>query len=146
MNSPWMKSWVDERMGLGCKKIVIDLQACTGMDSTFMGTMAGMAMRLMKVSDGKLFVVDADEKNEQSLEDLGLGALLYINQPSMPWEDRKEEIRASLTECSEALENDRTQHVYDAHKTLVDADTSNSSKFSTVLDCLEAELKQRETH
>lgn len=143
MNSPRMKAWVDERIERGCVKIVIDLQECTGMDSTFMGTMAGMAMRLMRRSSGKIFVVDADVRNEQSLEDLGLGSLLCINPVAMGWEETKGEIRASLMECTETEANDRTQHVYDAHKRLVDADGSNNAKFSTVLDCLEAELKQR---
>lgn len=145
MNSPRMKAWVEEHISLGSHQFVIDLQDCTGMDSTFMGTMAGIAMRLMRFPDGRLYVTDASEKNAQSLEDLGLGSFIEINPDSAAWIDDKALIRKSLVECSDSVANDRAQHVYEAHKQLVDADEGNTEKFSTVLDCLEAELKKRAT-
>lgn len=128
-----------------CTHIVVDLENCTGMDSTFMGTMAGIAMRLAKTSGGLLEVASAGEKNSRSLEDLGLSALMHINPPAPSWEGLATKIRADLEVCEKGGTPDRTQHVFDAHKKLCDADNSNNGKFSTVLDCLEAELKARDS-
>lgn len=144
MNSPLMKTWVDQQLDAGCKRVVVDLEACLGMDSTFMGTLAGLAMRLNKLPEGKVDVISAGEKNSASLDDLGLSALMHINMDAGEWADRATELRTKLQECTPSTAvTDRTQHVFDAHKTLVDADDSNTDKFSTVLDCLEAELAAR---
>lgn len=143
VNSPKLKGWTDTQMGAGLTHIVIDLEDCTGMDSTFMGTMAGIAMRLAKIDGGLLEVASANEKNSRSLDDLGLSALMLINPPSPSWQGDEEEIRNSLTDIAPPRTTDNAQHVFDAHQTLVDADDSNTEKFSTVLDCLEAELRAR---
>jgi anti-anti-sigma regulatory factor len=142
-NSPQMKQWAETHVAAGRHTVVVDLEVCTGMDSTFMGTMAGIAMRLAKFPDGVLQVTGANEKNRNSLEDLGLSLLLEIEPKDPVWKDRIASIRNSLQECSLKSAVDRTQHVFDAHKRLCDADESNDEKFSTVLDVLEAELENR---
>ena len=144
MNSPKLKAWADDQLKSGTVHVVIDLEHCTGMDSTFMGTMAGLAMRLIKTSGGILEVTSADEKNSQALDDLGLSSLMQINPESPSWSGQEGAMRKSLTEYGQVNSTDRTKHVFDAHKTLCDADDSNSEKFSTVLDCLEAELLSRD--
>lgn len=131
-------------MDAGVETIVVDLETCTGMDSTFMGTMAGIAMRLAKTPNAKLQVASANEKSESSLVDLGLSSLIQINPAQAEWLDQIDTIRSSLKESS-ATSVDQTQHVFDAHKQLCDADSSNDEKFTTVLDVLEAELASRQS-
>ncbi len=138
-----MKQWAETHVGAGRHCVVVDLELCTGMDSTFMGTMAGIALRLAKLPDGVLQVTGANEKNRNSLEDLGLSMLLEIEPKDADWQDNITSIRSSLQERSLTSSVDRTQHVFDAHKLLCEADESNDEKFSTVLDVLEAELENR---
>ena len=76
VNSPMLKDWCEQEINAGVSCIVVDLEECKGMDSTFMGTMAGLAMRLMKLPGGKLQVAEPSECNRKSLEDLGLDALM----------------------------------------------------------------------
>lgn len=145
MNSPKLKAWSEEQLKEGTTHVVIDLEECTGMDSTFMGTIAGLAMRLMKTKGGLLEIADASEKNRISLVNLGLSSLMSINPESPVWSKDMVAIRESLSEYGNVGSTDRTKHVFDAHKILCDADESNNEKFSTVLDCLEAELHARDT-
>ena len=145
MNSPHLKSWADDQLKSGTVHIVIDLEHCTGMDSTFMGTMAGLAMRLMKTSGGMLEIASANEKNSQALEDLGLSSLMKINPDEASWIGQEDQMRKLLTAYGQINSSDRTKHVFDAHKTLCEADDSNQDKFSTVLECLEAELQARDS-
>lgn len=140
LNSLQIKQWVESQVDGGVKHVVVDLDKCTGMDSTFMGTLAGIAMRLVKVGEGKLEVAFANEKNAQSLEDLGLDCLMTVNPDSPSWLGDEANIRASLELCGDGVVDTNRQHIYDAHKTLCDADDSNNEKFATVLDCLEQEL------
>ncbi len=142
-NSPQMKQWAETQVAAGRHCVVVDLETCTGMDSTFMGTMAGIAMRIAKLPDGVLQVTGANEKNRNSLEDLGLSMLLEIEPKDAAWQADTTSIRDSLKVNTVTNEVDKTQHVFDAHKLLCEADESNDEKFSTVLDVLEAELENR---
>ena len=65
----------------GETSFVIDLLDCPAMDSTFMGTLAGLAMRLSRVGGGKMHLNGVCDRNRQSLEDLGLEKLLEIDPP-----------------------------------------------------------------
>ena len=141
-----MKTWAENQIKNGILTIVVDLEACTGMDSTFMGTMAGMAMKLAKKDGGSLHVASPSDKSRRSLEDLGLSMLLKIDPKDAPWQDNLEAIRASLKKQSTVNQVDKTQHVFDAHKLLCEAHDGNDDKFATVLDVLEAELANRQKH
>jgi anti-anti-sigma regulatory factor len=46
LNSGNLKEFAQEMVNRGYREFVIDLQNCAMMDSTFMGTMAGVALRL----------------------------------------------------------------------------------------------------
>jgi len=142
-NSPRMKQWAESHIDAGGNGIVIDLEECTGMDSTFMGTMAGIAMKLAKLPNGVLQVVGANHRNKSSLEDLGLSMLLEIDPQNTDWQSDITTMRASLEASPEPSSTDNVEHVFDAHKLLCEADENNDEKFSTVLDVLEAELKNR---
>lgn len=143
MNSPQIKSWVESEIERGVTHVVMDLEACTGMDSTFMGTMAGLAMRLVKVPKGVLEVAGANEKNESSLDDLGLCELIDVNPSTALWVGKEDCVRESLIEIESLVNHDKAHHVLEAHKTLVDADKRNDEKFYAVIDCLESELRAK---
>ncbi|BDS05184.1 hypothetical protein NT6N_02240 [Oceaniferula spumae] len=144
LNSHALKEWAENEMKDGATIIVVDLEACTGMDSTFMGTMAGLAMRLMKIPGGKLQIAEPGERNRQSLEDLGLDVLMEIEPEESVWKDQVSEVREKLVLCGDDASGiDKAPHVLEAHKTLCAADEKNTKKFATVLDFLEAEVKAK---
>ena len=110
-----------------------------------MGTMAGLAMRLMKIPGGKLQVAAPSDRSRKSLEDLGLDVLMDIDPQESSWRDSMESIRAKLVACKADEEKiGQGVHVLDAHKKLCEADKRNTEKFGTVLDYLEAEVKAKE--
>lgn len=147
MTSPAMKSFADERIAAGEHQIVMDLQNCTGMDSTFMGTLAGIASRLSAQGAGGLQVADADNRNRRSLEDLGLDFLMEIDPPNAPWRQQMDTIRARLQPphpMGKLAPPQRTRHVLEAHQELADLNEANANEFSDVLEHLEKELKEKE--
>ena len=138
-----MKSFGDERIAAGESRVVVDLGGCTGMDSTFMGTLAGMAARLSAPGGGVLQIADPGERNRRSLEDLGLDFLMEIDPPTAVWRGRVDAIRSELKPPQPADSLDRIQrtlHVLEAHQTLTGVNDRNAREFSSVIDTLENEL------
>ena len=142
-----LKEWCECEVNNGASCLVIDLAVCKGMDSTFMGTMAGLAMRLTKLPGGMLQVAEPGEKNRNSLEDLGLDALMQIDPVDAVWRGQIQDVREKLKPCNRAngllQRADQAPHVLDAHKKLCEADERNTRKFGAVLDFLEAEVKAK---
>ena len=54
LNSGNLKQFAREVVDRGYREFVIDLHDCAMMDSTFMGTMAGLALRLKELGPGAL--------------------------------------------------------------------------------------------
>ncbi|WP_367874110.1 STAS domain-containing protein [Luteolibacter sp. Populi] len=97
VTSPVMKECAENRIAAGERCLVIDLQACTGMDSTFMGQLASFSARLSKLgATGGVQIAGAGERNRNSLEDLGLDCLLEIDPPAALWRGHANEVRGLL--------------------------------------------------
>jgi len=137
--SPPVKEVVEKEMGEGRSQFVIDLQECSGMDSTFMGMMAGVGMRLRKKGSGKLSIVGTNEKIRESLDELGLSYLMEIEPKEGPWIDQIDEVRGSLHPLGGAASGGNEEHILESHENLCDADESNVERFKTVLEVMKSE-------
>lgn len=146
MNSPMLKAFGDSRIAAGETRIVVDLAACTGMDSTFMGTLAGMAARLSTLGEGGVQIAEPGERNRRSLEDLGLDFLMEIDPPEAVWRGRVDIIRGELHEPQVPGALGRTQrakHVLEAHQTLAGINDANARGFAGVVSQLEKEVMEK---
>jgi len=145
--SPIMKQFADERISAGERRIVIDLGGCTGMDSTFMGSLAGMAARLT-ASGGSLEIADIDARGMQSLEDLGLDCMMTIRPADAPWIGRIDTIRSELAipRPASALPEvrERAKHVLEAHEILAGTSNENARRFTGVINLLREEVEKPE--
>jgi hypothetical protein len=106
-----------------------------------MGTLAGLASRLQE-REGSLWVVGLSERNRDSLVDLGLDAILEIEDEDgrSPWSGNLDEIRENLESYgSNAAGAAAAEEVLEAHRKLCEVDRGNESKFSAVLGILEKE-------
>jgi anti-sigma B factor antagonist len=142
-----MKAFGDERIAGGETCLVVDLGSCTGMDSTFMGTLAGMAARLSSKDGGVLQIADSGARNRRSLEDLGLDFLMEIDPPDAPWRGDLDAVRSKLNTPAPAGapgQVQRAQHVLEAHQTLSETNEKNAREFSSVVTLLENELAEKE--
>lgn len=115
-------------------RLIFDLEECSRMDSTFMGMLAGLGIKLRKGKLAPLKVIGTSEKTKASLTELGLAQLLDICEPDD--DSRTSEIRASLSELTDVQENSKEELILKCHEDLCDADEKNLSKFKTVLDVL----------
>jgi len=78
LNSTGLKEFAREMTNRGYREFVLDLRECPVMDSTFMGTMAGIALRLREIGQGELRVTNLNERNRDLLANLGLDQLFTM--------------------------------------------------------------------
>lgn len=141
LNSSGLKEFAREMINRGHREFVVDLRNCPVMDSTFMGTLAGIALRLREIGQGALHVTNLNERNGDLLSNLGLDQLFAIDLCGITPPD------GMLDANSESLESvkspDRTtqaQTMLEAHEALVEAAPENLTKFKDVLDYLKQDL------
>jgi len=112
------------------------------MDSTFMGTLAGVALRLRELGQGALRALNVNERNADLLSSLGLDQLFSVQlaahtepDANIPTEEELQEAKAKPL-GAEA----QKQSVLEAHEALVEVDAANAVKFKDVLEFLRNEL------
>lgn len=145
LESPLVENFVAASVDAGHSDFVIDLEACPGMDSTFMGMLAGLGINFRKKRTGKLTILGTSEKTKASLIELGLHHLTKIEPADGPWSGRLEEFRAGLLPITAVDDTDKESHVLECHENLCVADDSNLDRFKTVLDMLGSEMVSRPT-
>ena len=152
VNSPALKAVADKYMDSGKGNIVVDLEICPGVDSTFMGTLAGLS-RKASAMGGFLQVASPTQRTRAAMESLGLDMLVDIDPPEAPWQTDIQERRYKLAEqnAPEAAGNradltelERTRHVLEAHNTLRGLNKKNDETFGYVCETLEEDLKRHE--
>jgi anti-anti-sigma regulatory factor len=131
--SPSIKNFGESQITAGRSNLVVDLGACTGMDSTFMGMLAGLGMLLKKNGEGQLSIVGTTEKTKASLEELGLNHLMEIEPNTGPWIGKLDEARNDLRPLDDQENGPREEHILECHENLCDADGENFERFETVL-------------
>lgn len=146
VNSPVIKQIAEPYIEEGGHTVVIDLEACTGIDSTFMGTLAGLARRLMPIG-GSVQIATPTDRARAALESLGLDALLDIEPPSTDWRGKTEEIRKNLNGSEDSAKRlqgiEQARHVLDSHLTLSELSEDNANKFKGVTETLKDEIERQ---
>ncbi|MFO7724220.1 MAG: STAS domain-containing protein [Oceanipulchritudo sp.] len=144
LNSSPVKDLFDRLVEQGKKRFVVDFQNCSGMDSTFLGILAGLGIRLMKLSPkGSVVLCRLGERNRELVKNLGLHRLLILDEadtPGMIMEGDKLEAVDRETRLSE-VENARM--VLQAHENLVEIDASNKTKFQDVIAFLKNQVEDK---
>ena len=137
LNSTGLKEFAREMTNRGFREFVVDLNNCPVMDSTFMGTLAGIALRLRELGQGRLRVVNLNERNRDLLGNLGLDQLFTIDSRTAPLPiGAQQPLR--VNGCDD--KTTRAETMLEAHEACVSANPANAAKFKDVLDYLKQDL------
>ncbi len=138
LNSGSLKEFAREMLNRGHHEFVFDLEDCVMMDSTFMGTMAGMALRLKEKGQGRLHVIHANERSRDLLSGLGLDQIFDIEANG----EEAPQCRA-LSESHDSPSEDKREQagtMLEAHEALCAAEPKNVTRFKDVLEYLKQDL------
>lgn len=140
-NSASLQQFLAEMRRQGRTRFVMDFQACTSMDSTFLGVLAGAALEFRKAEGGGSIVLcRVGERNLELIKNLGLHRLLTVDDASGTTDLRAGGTALAPQAKMNELENARL--VLAAHENLVAADESNRAKFQDVLSFLKNRVAQ----
>ncbi len=122
----------------GVRRFIVEMQDCVGMDSTFMGILAGMATTLKK-TDGEVILRNLSEKNLFLVKMLGLGHLVKIETAAqsvveMPAMGQLLHVNGDKKQMTETM--------IAAHENLIEAAPDNIVKFKDVLAYLKEDLNR----
>ena len=149
-NSTGIKKFANAMIDRGHRNFVVDLAECPVMDSTFMGTLTGVALKLRGLGSGHLHVIHPNERNSGLLRGLGLDQILDLaDDESDTARDGYDDALASsdvqpVADASDEAGEDQRRRTAEtmlaAHQALIDADPENLSRFKDVLDYLKQDL------
>ena len=133
-NSSGMYQYVQAGLKNKVRKICIDLQACEGMDSTFMGTLLLIHEEYANVG-GNLYIVNLSAHHKGKLDELGISEFLEIGELPNCQELRLEPLPVGNDS------KQRMHHILRAHEELVEKNKDNQAKFQSFIDGLKLSFK-----
>lgn len=132
-NSSGLKDFATEMNRRGHREFIVDLEECELMDSTFMGTLAGIALKLGH--EGSFKVLRANARNLKVLQNLGLDRIFTVEEaPAAPAPALREAAAGQAVEA-------KREAIIEAHENLVAANPANAVRFKDVIEF----LKHKET-
>lgn len=133
LNATPVGEFFRQMVGEGKRRFLIDFEKCTGMDSTFLGILAGAGINLMKVKPaGQMILSRLSPRNLELVRNLGLDRLMAIDG---------KEVLQQLDEATGHLDPKELPHsdaekarmVLQAHENLIELDPANADKFQDVI-------------
>jgi anti-anti-sigma factor len=134
-NAPMLSAFLQEMIDQGARVVCIDLSACTGMDSTFMGLLVGFSQALVPMQ-GKVVVVNPTDTNLKLLTMLGVSEVLPVVAQTDPAD--LQFVRIPANPAISPMQ--RMELIKQAHHHLIAINESNQAKFSAFLKALETDM------
>jgi anti-anti-sigma regulatory factor len=144
LNSGNLKEFARAMLDHGYREFVVDLADCAMMDSTFMGTMASVALRLKELGRGHLHIIHCGNRSQELLSGLGLDQIFDIHANGARAPECGALERTPEGKSREAQKQEQAETMLEAHEALCEAAPENLFRFKDVLDFLRQDL-HRET-
>ncbi|MEK7685912.1 MAG: STAS domain-containing protein [Verrucomicrobiota bacterium] len=130
----------------GLEKFVLDLTDCITMDSTFLGVLSGLALKIkeatQKSENARLELLNPNQRVADLLENLGVGHLFVFVQGCCPVTAQLEPVPAEAASLSR---EQMSLNCLEAHQTLMQINPANIPKFKDVAQFLAEDLKKLKT-
>jgi anti-sigma B factor antagonist len=143
--SPPLKQFIHQVLDShSAERIWIDMADCTGMDSTFMGVIAGLACIIKNKPDFSFKLINLSEKNKKLLVTLGVDRVVdYSLSPTTEEAGVMSRTTSDLQTLEPGFANklEAAKTTLEAHETLVDINPENYNKFKSVLEFLQDDVR-----
>jgi len=162
-NSGCLKAFYQQLLKEGVSRFVVDLGACTYLDSTFLGILLGLGLKLKEAGGGLLHILNASPRNMELLKNLGLDRLINIegsgvapsgagpgsrigsaggNGSSAGRLNGVKDENLKEVSCPTPTRAEAGPTILEAHEALMEFDPRNVPKFKDVVEFLREDLGQ----
>lgn len=134
-NSQPLREFLLGMLERGCRAFHLDLQNCTYMDSTFLGTVVGVCLQIKRKEDNRFIVANASQRNRELFQTLGVAHFFEFAA-----------VAASAPQSLDTLpqgrdtKQQRAETMLEAHETLTRVDAANLPRFKDCIEFLKEDL------
>lgn len=138
LNCEPLRKFFEEQTKSGQKRFIIDFKTCTSMDSTFLGILVSVALKIRSNQDGgSMVLLNLTGRNLETLCNLGIHQITEVSSEKINDLEQLENLAQNPTESS--VQSDT---VYKAHKALMNLNDKNLKVFSDVVNYLEQKKEE----
>ncbi|MDA0322950.1 MAG: STAS domain-containing protein [Verrucomicrobia bacterium] len=134
-----LKRFAATAIDQGITEFVVDMHDCDHMDSTFMGVLAGVALRLQRVGSGNVRMINLLPSAQEALRTVGIDDLLVACEATQIgpglFATCRERDGEQLEEAT-ASDGGTLETMLQAHEDLVAASPDNAAQFTDVITFL----------
>lgn len=146
-DSQLLQQFASEMIEQGKKEFVIDLGQCQGMDSTFLGVLAGIGLRLREIGrTAALQIVNISGRQMELLRTLGLDRLFNIKAGAgpLPNSDKFHPLPDgnAAQRAHPFTKDEAASLILEAHENLIRADERNARQFKELVKSLREAVKR----
>ncbi len=120
------------------KNFIVDFSKCDGMDSTFLGIIAGNALEVRK-KNGSLVLLKLNKRNLELVKNLGLHKILTVDNKSS---EKCLEDADTCLKPQKLSDPKNADMILKAHQSLVKIDETNRYKFQDVITFLKSQIDE----
>jgi anti-sigma B factor antagonist len=136
LNCSPLRTFFRRMFDKGERQFLLDFSDCAGMDSTFLGILAGTALEAKReIPPGEVQLVGLNNRNLELVKNLGLQRIVTIVENS----DRECDSTSTGLLSEEQTEEQKKHMLIEAHEDLVKMDEENLNKFEDLLTFLKNE-------
>ncbi len=137
--SPALKTFIKQKIeNPSLTHIYLNMSGCEGMDSTFMGVLAGVACLIKARPQLTFQLTHLSKKNQDLLITLGVNRVLDYHLASDP-ENPEPGPEPQLELSIETNTKETAETSLEAHQKLADMDAKNRLEFKSVIELLQAD-------
>ncbi len=137
------KQLVTEACARGAQRFIVDLAACPIMDSTFLGVLASLGMKLsaddLPPERRPIELLNPSAKVADLIDNLGVLQLFRVVQGSTP-----ENLSFTAVECAGASKLELSRNCLEAHQVLMNLNADNAAKFKDVAQFFAEDIAKQE--
>ena len=135
LNCSPVRDFILNRLESGKTSFVVDFEQCKSIDSTFLGILVSLAIKVK--SSGSLTLVNLRDRNLETVRNLGIHKIALVSTESFGELDETVSIDESGAETKAS-----TRVIYEAHKSLMDLNQKNQKLFCDVVKFLEQKKEE----
>jgi anti-anti-sigma regulatory factor len=135
LNCSPVRDFILNRLESGKTNFVVDFDQCKSIDSTFLGILVSLAIKVK--SSGSLTLLNLRDRNLETVRNLGIHKIAIVSTESFVEVDEAIAIDESAADAKAS-----TRLIYEAHKSLMDLNQKNQKLFCDVVKFLEQKKEE----
>jgi anti-anti-sigma factor len=140
---PALEEQALEAVEAGATTVVIDFQSCSYLDSTFLGALLSLALRLEQVH-GQIILNCVSEWIQERFRTMGLARFFRVVEQPFTAAGGREDIELEPVNVRELSREETARYILRAHERLAEMCPSHQKHFQAVVEGLRRELLSEE--